>query len=391
MTQHKAHAVPAKPPRDTRIDLFRGLALATIFVNHVPGTVFEHYTTRNYGFSDAAEAFVMISGTSAALAYGRHFGPLGNWWQGLWRCWGRAWTLYLVQMVMCVIVLAMLAAVLRFLDTPDMILRDNFRAYVTDPIGVFIGVPLLLHQFGYIDILPVYIVLILAAPFILTLGRRAPMLLLALSVALWFAAGVFRFNFPVYPNQGGWFLNPFSWQLIFVIGALTGLSLARGERFVPVRPWLVALAAGFLLLSAVWLNVPAVQAAGNKVMVFFSQLGAPRVLTNFNKNYVEAPRLLHILALAYVLSVIPGLRRLSAARWLAPLTVMGRQALPVFATGTILAFAGKTILLIADPAPFWLDAAVIWGGIAALVLFAFAREAVLKAKGGAAKPTQIAG
>ena len=49
---------PAKPERDTRIDVLRALALLTIFVDHVPGTPFEHLTYKNFGFSDAAEAFV---------------------------------------------------------------------------------------------------------------------------------------------------------------------------------------------------------------------------------------------------------------------------------------------------------------------------------------------
>ncbi|TIN29889.1 MAG: hypothetical protein E5Y32_35335, partial [Mesorhizobium sp.] len=46
--------------RDTRIDVFRALALLIIFVDHVPGTVFETLTYKNFGFSDAAEAFVLI-------------------------------------------------------------------------------------------------------------------------------------------------------------------------------------------------------------------------------------------------------------------------------------------------------------------------------------------
>ena len=49
--------------------MFRGLALVMIFINHVPGTVFEAYTNRNFGFSDAAEAFVFMSGVAAGLAY----------------------------------------------------------------------------------------------------------------------------------------------------------------------------------------------------------------------------------------------------------------------------------------------------------------------------------
>ena len=74
----------ARPPgegaggRDARLDMFRGLALIMIFVNHVPGTIYETYTSRNFGFSDAAEAFVFMSGMAAGLAYSGRFrtGPL---------------------------------------------------------------------------------------------------------------------------------------------------------------------------------------------------------------------------------------------------------------------------------------------------------------------------
>src|SRR5690606_34128037 len=59
--------------RDTAIDVIRALALLTIFVNHVPGNPLEFLTHKNFGFSDAAEAFVLISGVSAGLAYGPRF------------------------------------------------------------------------------------------------------------------------------------------------------------------------------------------------------------------------------------------------------------------------------------------------------------------------------
>lgn len=44
MTSETAKIVPKV--RDTRIDVFRALALLTIFINHVPGTIFEHFTHR---------------------------------------------------------------------------------------------------------------------------------------------------------------------------------------------------------------------------------------------------------------------------------------------------------------------------------------------------------
>ena len=64
-------AVPRQ--RDTRLDVFRAIALLTIFVNHVPGQYLEHLTHKNFGFSDSAEAFVLISGMSVGLAYGSRF------------------------------------------------------------------------------------------------------------------------------------------------------------------------------------------------------------------------------------------------------------------------------------------------------------------------------
>src|SRR5437660_12840960 len=57
--------------RDLRLDLFRGLALWLIFLDHIPQNAVNWITIRNYGFSDAAEIFVFISGYTAAFVYGR--------------------------------------------------------------------------------------------------------------------------------------------------------------------------------------------------------------------------------------------------------------------------------------------------------------------------------
>src|ERR1700724_3975736 len=57
--------------RDLRLDLFRGLANWAIFLDHIPHEVLSWVTTRNYGFSDAADLFVFISGYTAAFVFGR--------------------------------------------------------------------------------------------------------------------------------------------------------------------------------------------------------------------------------------------------------------------------------------------------------------------------------
>ena len=60
-----------KPERDLRLDLFRGLALWLIFLDHIPTNIVAWFTIRNYGFSDATEIFIFISGYTAAFVYGR--------------------------------------------------------------------------------------------------------------------------------------------------------------------------------------------------------------------------------------------------------------------------------------------------------------------------------
>ena len=51
------------------VDFWRGFALVTIFVNHIPGNILEPFTHKNFGFSDAAEVFVFLAGVGVAFAY----------------------------------------------------------------------------------------------------------------------------------------------------------------------------------------------------------------------------------------------------------------------------------------------------------------------------------
>ncbi|MCC5969088.1 MAG: OpgC domain-containing protein [Pararhodobacter sp.] len=369
----------SRTARDHRIDVIRGLALAMIFINHVPGTVFERLTSRNFGFSDAAEAFVLLAGVSAALAYGRGFAA-PPWWPGIARIWSRAWTLYLVHLLISMVALAIVASMARWSGSARMMMSDNFRALYQDPLGVFIGLPTMLHQFGYVNILPLYVLFMLAAPAAIWLGLRRPAWLLALSVGLWALAGTTRINLLTYPGLNGWFLNPLAWQLLFVLGLLIGLRLKDGGRLVPVHPALVGLAAGYVVLALLWVKVPVVREVANGGMIWLSRQGAPRLITHFDKGHLEVPRLFHILALAYLISVWPWFRQRAGLWMFWPLAVMGRQALPVFALGTILSFVARALRelwsLNGNAPSFGFDAVVILGGLLLQLGFAVLRERV---------------
>lgn len=54
--------------RDLRLDICRGMALWFVFVDHVPNNIVSWFTLRNYGFSDATEVFVFISGYTCMIA-----------------------------------------------------------------------------------------------------------------------------------------------------------------------------------------------------------------------------------------------------------------------------------------------------------------------------------
>ena len=70
-TSAPAITLPVAGERELRLDLFRGLALWLIFVDHLPPNILTWFTIRNYGFSDATEIFIFISGYTAAFVYGR--------------------------------------------------------------------------------------------------------------------------------------------------------------------------------------------------------------------------------------------------------------------------------------------------------------------------------
>src|SRR5713226_922899 len=87
-------AVPTQ--RDLRLALFRGLALWLIFLDHIPTNVVSWITIRYYGFSDATEIFIFISGYTAAYVYGRSMRERGILIASA-RVLRRAWQIYVAH------------------------------------------------------------------------------------------------------------------------------------------------------------------------------------------------------------------------------------------------------------------------------------------------------
>ncbi|ANT59476.1 OpgC protein [Salipiger sp. CCB-MM3] len=384
-------ATGARRPRDPRIDAFRGLALVMIFIDHVPGNPYEYLTIRNFTHSDAAEAFFLMSGLAAALAYSGRLTSEARAEHGLWNgiapMWKRSWTLYLAHIFMTVWAIAIFSAAAGIYAMPELLEQINLRQVFGNTGEALFGIAALTHQLGYVNILPAYSVLLLFAPLMLMIGLWRPWALLTLSLVIWMAAGLWRLNLPNFPNPGGWFFNPISWQLLFVLGALTGLGMRRGERFVPKSRALFWACLGFCVLALVWKFVPAVGDVINHQMARLYQAGIPFHLTTHDKTFVALPRLLNILALAYVLSCLPWVTRACAHKAAAPLRLLGQQGLLVFCTGTVVSLMFQ-VYMAGNPLSTWMG----WGlpplGIVIMLITAWLGSARKAAPRGSAPSAQ---
>jgi hypothetical protein len=343
---------PAK--RVDAIDFWRGFALLTIFIDHVPDNAFQNITIRNFGFSDAAELFVFLSGTSVALAYGTRFFN-GETWGAVRAVLRRAFTLYWVQLLTSLLIIGLLAAAAGWWNNGDL-LEDPDRAFVLDnPLQAIAAMAAMAHQLGNVNILPMYVAMLLLTPALLLLARRSDWLMLAGSAALYTVTRVFELNVPTWPLEGIWYFNPLAWQLLFAIGIFVGRRVKTGgvgydRRLFGLCLMIVAGAAfavtdGFNLMPG--LSTDLVE------------------MLDHSKTDLGIARLVHFLALAYVISYSGITNLFRSTPVFAPLALIGRYSLPVFATGCVLTVVGE-IMVETRPEdyayPLTLGAFIVLGG-----------------------------
>lgn len=357
MTKH------ATLERDTRIDVFRALALLTIFINHVPGTIYEHFTHKNLGFSDSAEAFVLISGIAVGLAYGTKFQP-GNRLLMTLKAWHRAAVLYIAHIMTTVATLAIFSAAAIHFARPDLLKLINIDIIIRDTPEALLGLATLGHQVGYNNILSMYAAVLLMLPLFLLLGTISLSLMVAASGAVWLLAGIYQIAPENYPTDGFWFLNPLSWQFLFVIGMAATMHVKSGGR-MRFNWWLAGAAGAYLLLALAWVRLP--------LWGIDTAFGLPAVLTGFDKTFLSLSRLLHVLSLGYLIAVIPALSNLARTSPDHPLAIVGKHSLPVFIAGTLLAMIAQVMKTI-DPGGLRFDTLLVVTGIALQFAFAYYLE-----------------
>lgn len=349
-----------KARRFAGLDFWRGFVLCTIFVTHVPGNIFENYTFRSLGFSDSAEAFVCLSGISLALAYGRRFAA-GERLRVCIALVRRALKLYGVHIALSFAALAIFSAGAVHWNLPwleDEHGRDLFVAHARLCIEAILGLG---HQLGYFNILPLYLALILWVPLFLWLAGIDRSLMLGLSTLLYVAARLFDWNLPSWPLPGGWFFNPFTWQLVMAIGIVVGLHLREHGR-LPLSRVLTVISTIMVLFALLVVT--------NGFGGVLGPWGELRQSLDLDKTNTGTMRLMHFLALGYLVHISGITAWLQRTPVFSPLAMLGRHSLMIFALLSILAAIGQ-VLMAAEPHSAGFDIALIGGGI--LVLYFAAR------------------
>lgn len=328
---------PVSTERDLRLDLFRGLALWLIFLDHIPSNAVSWITIRNYGFSDATEIFVFISGYTAAFVYGRAMEQHGFVIASA-RVLKRAWQIYVAHVFLFAIYLAEIAYVTHSFDNPLYTEEMGVRNFLADPDITIIQALLLKFKPVNMDVLPLYIVLLAWFPPILWLLRHAPSTALIASATFYALSWWFDWSIPAYPT-GVWLFNPFAWQLLFVFGAWCALGGAqRLSRWIN-SPVVIALAVLYLVFAfgiALSWYLP-------RLAVFVPKFVSD-IIYPIDKTNLDVLRILHFLSLAVItVWFVPrdwsGLR--SRVFW--PAVVCGQHSLETFCLGVFLSFAGHFV------------------------------------------------
>jgi hypothetical protein len=290
---------------------------------------------RNYGFSDATEIFVFISGYTAVIAYARMMERDG-WVRSAARIYRRVWQLYVAHILLFVAFTAQIVwvSIARVIEEMELMgLGEN-------PYQAILAAALLQFRPVNLDILPLYIVLLAIFPFVLPAILRWPFAVLAVSLVLYAATCRFNWNLPAYPENKVWYFNPLAWQVVFYVGAafaVLGTELARLDRFrwpISIAAVLYLLFSAFIALS--WHYNP------------LEQLVPPwvaRQIYPIDKTNIDSLRFLHFLAMAWLVRLlVPADAAFLRWRVFEPLRRCGEQSLLIFCIGTFLALTAQIVV-----------------------------------------------
>jgi len=326
---------------DHRLYLLLGVATWFLFLDHVPHNAVNLLTMRNFGFSGAVDLFVFAGGYTAAVLYGQMMLERGFLVTAT-RIFKRLWQLYAAYIVLFVIYINLIGYVARTFRASEIIGDFNAFGVVDHTVRTLIYGLLLQAKPLNLEVLQLFIVLMAVFPFIVAAMIRRPQLTMAASISLYVAARFFGWNLSSFP-EGKWSLNPFCWQLLFVLGAWLAVGSARQMRM------LHALQASVLIRSVAWiyLVLALLVTVGSKFPLPSAIADMVHDILPFDQRENLDPfRVLHFVALISLFAyLVPRDWRGFRTPALQPVIKCGQEWLAVFCAGVFLSFAGHLVLI----------------------------------------------
>jgi len=325
--------------RDLRLDFFRGVALILIFVDHIPENVLSLFTLQSICFFDAAEVFIFISGFTAALVYGRRLTTKGPIYASA-QVWRRAWQLYVAHIFLFVLFVAEVSYTAAKVKNPMYTEEMRVADFLEEPHIAVVKALTLQFQPAFLDILPMYILVLAIFPAVLLGLRRNWLLALVPSALLYAAVHVFDISVPAYPAGHVWFFNPLAWQFLFVAGAVLAYLRDQGTDFSRLLrvlyPIALVLFIGSVIVRVSW------------TLHTFWEPVPPLLLKALwpaDKTDLSPVRLIPFLALVVLVAAhVPPTARFLSSAVLRPLVQCGQQSLEIFCVGILLAALGHFVV-----------------------------------------------
>lgn len=253
-------STPRPPQRQYELDALRGLMLVLMTVTHLP-TRLSSPLGQPFGYVSAAEGFVLLSAYMAGLVYGRVALAKGVDAMRL-AFWRRARKVYFAHAALLFFLFTVIAGVGVTVDQPAV--ENLMHFYLTEPWRALPASLLLLYRPPLLDILPMYVLFMLASPVALAWGsKRGWTGILVGSFTLWvmaqFGLGAWLFLNTVTAlgghlpfNEAGSF-DTFSWQLLWVVGLCMGASRSDAKVIPFEFPrWVVGVSLVLAVLAFGW-------------------------------------------------------------------------------------------------------------------------------------------
>lgn len=377
--------VPARPPRDVRLDIVRGWLQLSIFASHAHGSFIGGWLIHAaWGLSDSSELFVFLSGFTLGSVFARRESA-GGWRAGTVDLMVRTRRLYRIHLLVFALFAALVFAANATIlpGEADLLGWDFLFANSRRAVPAAL---VLLYQPVDMGILPVFIWCMLLLPGFAVALRRWGGVAMALPVACYAAVWLFGLAMPSLDPDGQIAFNPFAWQILFLGGAWLGRrALLGGQALNLPAPALRAVLAVALAVLAAGLVM-------RLTWYGFTPWPAPfgELYWIEGKQDLSVPRLAHAMALALVVAALVP----REAAWMhraVPRAVarIGQYSLEVFCLGLFLSWGATAVfrLLPAQGAGFVAQDVLLTGaGSAALAGFAGWLEHRRRARRFTAKP-----